>query len=140
MRVKAGFPINLWSITLLFSMLLLCSCLENTEVFEGFLVYGEEWALYVPSLSDPDDEYWFNDRALADSVTTALYSSSVTVSADSAFWREEAVWIKFTGKVRIDGEYGHLGKYSKEVRVIEILDYSADPVLKYLDEKGPLIR
>jgi len=97
--------------TLLFLPLLLGACASSItdarmERYEGFYTWGFEENGFRPCGSE--ESWWVTEGDLH-----SRY-------ADVASQQYEAVYVELSGTVGPEGEYGHLGAYSRELAVEEL--------------------
>lgn len=126
-------PRLLLSLLLLVLAALACQTLSPTPgptkgEFEGTYSNGFEVSAFVPcegvSLATPGyvPAYWLSGTSEFYDQYYALVKSSGNDPADGYL----SVYIRFKGELSPPGSYGHLGAYSHEITVTELLEMSLD--------------
>lgn len=100
---------------------------KKEKVFEGYFFYGPEHLVFVESIEDSFST-WVNDDKVRKIVNVDMYKESIAVSKDSSKYLFRVIGVKCLGRMKGGGRFGHLGKYSQELTVSQILSYYNDGI------------
>jgi hypothetical protein len=90
----------------------------STGEFSGFYTSGFEVSSFI-ACGQTDEQWW-----LGADPATGFYDYYRTLTGSQAPGDYTAVFVRFRGNLTAPGLYGHLGAYSREVYVTDLLEMS----------------
>lgn len=101
---------------------------KTSETFDGYIVWGRESVVFVEHVEIRGDEIRFKgDRIWVEqsSIPETLYTNALVVGP-SGYDDLRVIKVNFVGRKEegAKGWYGHLGEYTAQVTIGEIVQYS----------------
>jgi hypothetical protein len=102
---------------LLFGLVACSGGAAEADVYEGHFIFGFETSSFEPC--GQEEAWWVVGESLTE--LTQAYSD---ISPESY----NPVFVRLRGEISKSGQYGHLGAYTREFQVLEVLEVrQADP-------------